>query len=313
MPPQSVLDPAGVQAEIIGWLWNLMLVVTAIVWTVVMGFLAVALRRATSRGAPHPAPARRLAHAIGAATTLTLAVLLGLLVSTVMAGRDIQSLDVTDAVQITVVGNQWWWDVEYRDSVPARHVRLANEIHLPRGRPVVFTLQSNDVIHSFWVPNLHGKVDLIPGRSTTLRLRADVTGRFRGQCAEYCGLQHAHMALDVIVDEPTAFDAWLDQQRAPAVAATSPAAARGQALLENGSCALCHTVRGTRAGGRMAPDLTHFGSRETLAAGTLPNAPDTILAWLRDPQAIKPGNRMPLPPLSEAQRLDLAAYLETLQ
>jgi cytochrome c oxidase subunit 2 len=313
MAPQSVLDPAGVQAAVIRTLWDVMLVVTSAVWVLVVAAIAMALWRATRPKAPHPVHTRRMHWTIAGATAATVVVLFGLLGAAIYAGRQIQNLDTSNAVHIRIVGHQWWWDVEYVHAEPTQRVRLANELRLPAGIPVVLQLTSNDVIHSFWVPNLHGKLDLVPGRLTTLRLRADRTGHFRGQCAEFCGLQHAHMALPVIVESPGAFVAWLTAQRAPAQLPGDEAAQRGRDLFESGSCALCHAALGTRARARSAPDLTHLASRSTLAAGLLPNNRASLDAWLRDPQAVKPGNRMPVPGLSDDERRDLVAYLGSLR
>jgi cytochrome c oxidase subunit 2 len=174
-------------------------------------------------------------------------------------------------------------------------------------------LASVDVIHSLWVPNLAGKVDLIPGRTNVLWLRPNAPGVYRAQCAEFCGLQHAHMALDVIVHAPAEFEAWLERQRQPAAAPGTAAAARGRLIVEQGSCAMCHMVAGTSAGGRTAPDLTHFASRRTIGAGTRPNDRAALSDWLTNPQHVKPGNRMPPPGLSAEDRDAVIAYLEQLR
>jgi cytochrome c oxidase subunit 2 len=313
MEPQSMLQPAGVQAQAIRALWDLMLAVTGSVWFLVAGAICIALWRATRRTAPQPVATRRMHAMIAWSTAVTIGVLFGLLGAAVWTGQRIQALDASNALHITIVGHQWWWDIEYADPIASRRVRLANELRLPLDRPVVLRMTSNDVIHSFWVPNLHGKLDLVPGRVTMLRLRADRPGRFRGQCAEFCGMQHAHMALPVIVEPRGQFDAWLDGQRQPAHLPHTAQQQRGRALFETGSCASCHAALGTRAGARTAPDLTHMASRLTLAGGLLPNDPASLEAWLRDPQAIKPGNRMPVPGLSERDRQDLVAYLGGLQ
>jgi cytochrome c oxidase subunit 2 len=251
--------------------------------------------------------------AIGGATAITILTLLGLLTAAIATGRATQRADRSNALAITVVGNQWWWSVEYAAPQPSDRVRLANELHLPRGRPAVISLASNDVIHSFWVPNLHGKVDLIPGRTNEIVLRGDQNGEFRGQCAEYCGVQHAHMALIVIVEDPADFEAWLTAQRRPAAEPTTDPARRGRQLVETTTCAMCHTVRGTTAGARTAPDLTHVGSRATIAAGLLPNTEAALDRWLRNPQDVKPGNKMPVVGLPDDDRAAVVAYLRTLR
>jgi cytochrome c oxidase subunit 2 len=310
---QSVLHPAGAQAGAIAWLWWAELATCAAVFGIVLVVLAMGLRRSGSAKAPVPVPERKLASVVGGAAGVTILILFILLAASIATGRATQRLDRQDAIAITIVGNQWWWDVEYEAQQASDQARLANDLHLPRGRTVVITLASNDVIHSFWVPNLHGKTDLIPGRQTQTVLRADQVGVFRGQCAEFCGTQHAHMALTVTVEEPEAFDAWLRAQRQDAPTPTTPAQQRGRALIETSSCVLCHTVRGTLAGARTAPDLTHLASRPTIAAGELPNTDEALDRWLRDPQAVKPGSKMPNPGLSADDRAALVAYLRTLR
>ncbi|HEV2706187.1 MAG TPA: c-type cytochrome, partial [Pyrinomonadaceae bacterium] len=204
----------------------------------------------------------------------------------------------------------WWWEVEYDNRNPSLNVTTANEIHIPVGRPVFFRLTSNDVIHSFWVPNLHGKTDLIPGRETTTWLRADRAGTFRGQCAEFCGHQHAHMALTVVAEAPEQFQAWYDAQLKPAREPATPAEARGREVFLTSPCVMCHKIQGTDAGGNAGPDLTHLASRPTLAAGTLENTRGHLAGWVVDSQKIKPGNRMPP---NNIEPDDLQALLDYLQ
>jgi cytochrome c oxidase subunit 2 len=192
-------------------------------------------------------------------------------------------------------------------------VTTANELHLPAGRPVAIALESADVIHSFWVPPLHGKVDLVPGRTNTILLQADRTGEWRGQCAEYCGLQHAHMRLIVSAHDPAGFDAWYGAQLQPAPAPAADQERRGHAIVERGSCAMCHAVQGTAAGGRMGPDLTHLASRTWIGAGTLPNTPENLRRWIADPQAFKPGSLMPPQALTDDDLDAVVAYLGRLR
>jgi cytochrome c oxidase subunit 2 len=218
-----------------------------------------------------------------------------------------------DALQVRITGNQWWWDVEYQHPRPSMRVRTANELHLPVGRTVRVQLLSTDVIHSFWVPALHGKRDAIPGHDAYIWLRADRAGVFRGQCAEFCGLQHAHMAMTVVAEDGDAFERWISGQRPAAPIPTTALTARGRDIVERGACAMCHQVRGTAAGGRTAPDLTHVATRSTLAAGTLPNTRGHLAGWLSDPQSIKPGARMPIVGLAPDELDAVIAYLETLK
>ena len=201
----------------------------------------------------------------------------------------------------------------YLDPDPSRQVGTANELHLPLGRMTRIDLLSGDVIHSLWIPALNGKEDLIPGRSTQLALTPRAIGHYRGECAEFCGLQHAHMLLPVTVESPAAFAAWLDARRAPAATPASPSAVRGQQVFESGTCAMCHAIAGTSADSHAGPDLTHIASRPMLAAGALPNDRAHLAAWLVDPQAFKPGTKMPNPRLQPQEVSDLVDYLEGLR
>jgi cytochrome c oxidase subunit 2 len=217
-----------------------------------------------------------------------------------------------DELTVDVTGHQWWWEIHYPGAGHEASVTTANEIHIPAGRRVRVRLTSRDVIHSFWVPALHGKMDLIPGRTTEIALQADRPGIHRGQCAEYCGTQHARMALWVIVDSPGDFAAWLDRERRPAAEPQEERARRGRAVFLAQSCAGCHAVRGTNVGVG-GPDLTHVASRRTLAAGTLDNVPGNLAGWVADPQALKPGSLMPRVPLDAGELHALVAYLGTLR
>lgn len=220
---------------------------------------------------------------------------------------------VNPRMHITVTGNQWWWNVQYDSSNPSRSVRTANEIHLPLGVPVEVSLRSNDVIHSFWVPNLAGKQDLIPGRDTDIQLLPRRVGRFRGQCAEFCGAQHAHMALDVIVEPLADFRRWYAKQLIPAPAPRTPLQMAGLNYFVTRECSACHSVAGTPANGTIGPDLSHVASRPTIAAGTLPMNRGNLYGWVADPQSQKPGNKMPTVGLEPQQLHALVAYLETLK
>jgi cytochrome c oxidase subunit 2 len=197
------------------------------------------------------------------------------------------------ALVIAVTGQLWWWEVRYRDPATAAEIRTANEIRIPAGRPVYLALDSADVIHSFWVPQLAGKIDMIPGRQQHLLLSADRPGIYRGQCAEFCGAQHARMALHVVALAPAEFDAWLAAQARPALAAGTPRQQAGQQAFVAHRCDACHTVRGVTGSSRLGPDLTHVGSRLHLAAGTLANSQQGRLEWIAQVQRIKSGARMP--------------------
>jgi cytochrome c oxidase subunit 2 len=244
---------------------------------------------------------------------ITVVTLLGLLVASVQTGRAVASLHASSAVTIAVTGHQWWWELEYEDAVPSRRAITANELHIPTNRPIALKVRSRDVIHSFWVPNLQGKRDLIPGYETAIWLQADRPGRYRGQCAEFCGLQHAHMAFDVVAEPQPDFDRWLDHLRQPAPEPTSDTERRGRELFMTGRCVTCHTIQGTAAQGLAAPDLTHVASRRAIGAGTLLNTPDHLAAWIANPQASKPGNQMPRNPLPREDLQALTAYLQALR
>jgi cytochrome c oxidase subunit II len=239
--------------------------------------------------------------------------LFGLALTSFLTDRALVQAAADPQVTLKVTAHQWWWQVEYVDPEPSRIVRTANEIHLPVGAQVHLALVSDDVIHSFWVPNLHGKRDMIPGRSAEIRLQPLRVGRYRGQCAEFCGLQHAHMALDVIVESQQDYAAWYERQLASPPPASEARATRGQQVFQSSACNLCHAVSGTGASASYGPDLSHFASRPTIAAGTLPNDPANLRKWLENPQRVKPGNRMPVVSLAPDDLDALVAYLGTLQ
>ena len=309
---QSALDPAGIQAARIEWLWWLMFWVCTAVFVAVLTALGLALRRGRSADSARPSE-RSLTTGVAVATAATIVVLFGLLFASVATGPAVGSLGQPDALAVQITGYQWWWHVEYLNPQPSLRVTTANELHLPVGRPVLVNLKSGDVIHSFWVPNLHGKTDLVPGRQNSTWLQIDRPGVYRGQCGEFCALQHAHMSLVVIAEPPDAFDKWMSAQRQTAPNPSTPDQSRGLNIVERGPCALCHTLRGTSAGGRTAPDLTHFASRSTIGAGTAPNTRGYLAGWIADPQHLKPGNRMPATGLSGEDLQAVVAYLGTLR
>jgi cytochrome c oxidase subunit II len=316
---QSALDAAGIQAARIEGLWWILFWICSAVYVAVLTALVVALIRSRRRTDAPPSE-RQLTTSVASATGLTIVILIGLVFASVVTGRALgfnrelpDRADAPDALVVHVTGKQWWWTVEYDNPTPSLRVTTANELHLPVGRRVVITLKAADVIHSFWVPNLHGKVDLVPGRRNIITLQADKPGFYRGQCAEYCGLQHAHMAFTIVAESPDAFEQWLAAQRAPAPAPTTPEQKRGLEVLQTGPCAMCHAVQGTTAGARFGPDLTHVATRSTIAAGTIPNTRDNLRRWIVDPQHIKPGSRMPAVGLSSEDIEALLAYLETLK
>lgn len=244
---------------------------------------------------------------------LILAGLAGLTVASFLADRAAAARARHPQLTIKVIANQWWWDVVYQTPTASEMVHTANEIHLPVGVPAEVQLESADVIHSFWVPNLAGKQDLIPGRTTDIQLLPTKTGLYRGQCAEFCGMQHANMALVVTVQSKADFERWMDQQRRPAAAPATPLELAGYRYVTTRECSSCHTITGTAAGGQFGPDLTHVASRRTIGAGTLPMNEANLYGWVADPQAQKPGNRMPTIGLSSSDLHAVVAYLQRLR
>jgi cytochrome c oxidase subunit II len=218
----------------------------------------------------------------------------------------------TPAIAIDVTAHQWWWEITYHQSGhPELTFTTANEVHLPVGEPVLVRLQSADVIHSFWIPQIAGKTDVIPGQVNEMWLEAEQPGSSRGMCGEYCGLQHANMALAVTAEPPAAFARWAAERRAPAVAPGGGEAVAGRTVFAR-SCGACHAVSGTEALGHVGPDLTHLASRPTIGAGALDNSPANLARWIHDAPAIKEGARMPAIPLDDADLRSVVAYLETL-
>jgi len=256
----------------------------------------------------------KLRAAVTIATAITVLILFGLTIVSVSVGRIVSASVVpAGSLAIEVTGTQWWWNVRYVSDDPSRILQTANEIHIPVDRPVAIRGNSDDVIHSFWVPSLQGKRDLIPGRTTLEWLQADRPGEYRGQCAEFCGLQHAHMAFWVIAETPDQFNAWMDRQLQPAAEPSDEQTKRGQDIFLRSACVLCHAIRGTDAAAQIGPDLTHFGSRKTIAAGTLANTKGNLAGWIADPQNVKPGTHMATVPIQPAEMQPLIDYLESLK
>jgi cytochrome c oxidase subunit 2 len=313
---QSVLDPQSGEAHDLARLFWIFTIVCAVVWALVMAaLLTVLVRRRPANLTPEkdgPEQQRGKAMIVGGLVVVTAVILVIFTLISFYTTRGFTAPS-PHSLQIKVTGAQWWWQVEYENNDPTQVFSTANEIHIPAGKPVTFDLEASDVIHSFWAPNLMGKQDLIPGHQNSLTLTAAKPGVYRGQCAEFCGLQHAHMAFLIVAQTPAEFDAWRRRQLAPAAAPASSQQALGQRIFVNGSCATCHTVQGAGAGGNNGPDLTHFAARSTIAAGMLPNTPSNLAAWIKDPQALKPGVNMPKVPLSNAERGAVVAYLEALK
>ena len=311
----SALAPGGPQAaQVAGLSWLLIGVCTAVFFIVLsLLTLAMARRRKSDEALRADGPATGALRWVGAGIGVTVVILFTFLVASILTDRKLSSLERTEALTLTVSGHQWWWDIRYEDKQPANLVTTANEIHVPIGRPVQLNLRSADVIHSFWVPSLSGKRDLIPGHDTRLWIQADRAGTFDGVCAEFCGYQHAHMQLRVIAEPENAFQDWLRHQRASAQGPTTPGQQRGQQVFLSEKCVMCHAIQGTDAGSRVGPDLTHFASRTTLAAGTMPNTRGHLAGWVLDPQKIKPGAAMPANLLAADDLRALLDYLESLR
>jgi len=312
----SALAPAGPQAERIDTLWQFLWIVAAVVFVLVVAAAFWATFRRHEPIANDPSlvrgTSRRTYVIIGGAVGASVIVLFVFLAADLAAGRRLTDPPPSPLL-VEVTANQWWWEVTYPAEPPSLQVTTANEIHVPVGRPVVVVLRSNDVIHSFWPPSLTGKRDLIPGQETSLWFQADSAGVYRGQCAEFCGHAHAKMAFLVIAEPPDSFAAWLAAQRDSARTPADSLTRRGQEVFLSGTCVMCHTIRGTPAGSRMGPELTHLASRRTIAAGTLPNRRGHLAGWIVDPQRIKPGVRMPPNDLEPADLDALLAYLESLE
>jgi len=319
---QSALSPAGPNAGSISRLWWLMFIVCSIVFFVVMISLLLSLRRRTAEPVSELTPTieppreqeRRRRNVVISAVTVTVVILFVFLIASYRTGRAISSNrpDKT-GLSIDLTGHQWWWEVRYSDVDASNIFTTANEIHIPVGVPVVFTLHGGDVIHSFWVPNLAGKKDLIPGKVNVIWLQADKPGVYRGQCAEYCGLQHAKMALWVIAEPPEQFNAWRQDQTQTSVPPSTDAQKRGQQVFMSSTCVMCHSINGTPAGSNVGPNLTHVGSRNTIAAATLQNTREHLAQWIRDSQSVKPGNKMPQHNLSDADLQAVVDYLQSLK
>jgi cytochrome c oxidase subunit 2 len=306
---QSALDPAGEHAEKIARLWSVFLWVTAIVYVLVMIALVVALIR--RRAAPPPTDATATT-AVSVATGATVLILFGLLIASIFTGRGIAGVP-QKMMQIKVTGHQWWWQVEYEEADRSKQITSANEITIPVGVAVNIRLQSPDVIHSLWVPNLAGKRDLIPGHDGSMVIKADRPGVFRGQCAEFCGEQHAKMSLWVNALPAADYAKWAEAERMPSKIPSTAEERKGEEVFLNSPCPLCHSILGTEASGKNGPDLTHFASRRSIAAATLPNRRGDLGAWITDPQHIKPGNQMPPMLLAKGDLDPLITYLESLK
>jgi cytochrome c oxidase subunit 2 len=305
----SALDPQGPAAARIAGLWWFLLGLGGFVYVAVVAFLLFALfrrrRHGNSESGLHTG-SRIVLYAGIITPALILLVVFGF---TVAALNALSMPDTAERYTVHVIGHQWWWEIRY----PEEGVITANEIHIPAGQPVRILLSSDDVIHSFWVPQLHGKLDLVPGQTNQIWLQADRPGTYVGECAEFCGIQHANMRLLVIAEPPEQFDSWAEAQRQPTSEPTDSLVAQGQQLFLGTTCLTCHTIAGTHATGRLGPDLTHFASRRTLASATLANNRGNLAGWIANPQHLKPGALMPSSELTGSELQALLAYLTTLK
>ncbi len=314
--PMSYLrtfGPAGDPATALGYGLGIVSIVVMVVITILV---LAAIYRSRAR----PASARELTVSrdeggvswiyigVGVSTVVLIACAVWTMLTVVAVAMPSHASELT----LQVTASQWWWNVRYRNADASQVFDAPNEIHIPVGRPVRIELTSSDVIHSFWIPKLAGKMDVIPGQTNVTWLQADRPGIYRGQCGEYCGVQHAHMAMYVVADAPSDYAAWAARQRAAAPVAVATALLAGQqAFVRN--CGACHAVRGTGAGGILGPDLTHVASRQTIAAGLLRNTPGNLGAWIANAQALKPGTRMPTMALSGTELSAIVAYLDSLK
>lgn len=318
LAPLNYLEAAGQRAQITLPLTWLTLIISIVVCVVIASLLWLATRRARTSGGAAETRAVEVTHGANGLRWITVGLSLSALplfvtlIWTMVALAKVSGPPANTQLTMDVTGRQWWWDVRYDDAEADRTFTTANEIHIPVGVPVLVRLHGADVIHSFWVPQLSGKTDTIPGQTNLTWLQASQPGRYRGQCTEYCGAQHAHMSFEVVAEPAADFQRWREHQLQPAPEPQTPQQQRGMQLVEY-RCGLCHGVRGTTAGAVTAPDLTHLMSRRTIASGTLVNGVGTLGGWIEGAQQLKPGTLMPNQNLTADQLSDTLAYLETLQ
>ncbi len=314
---QNTLAPESHQSKDIASLFWWMMGGAWIGLALVVGLLLFAWKRSSRRGIGRDTAGPKPGERTGWIVVVGLGIVLPLiLLCTVFVISDLFVIKTTEAPAasstkrtILVIGHQWWWEVRY----PGTNAVTANEIHIPVRTPIRLEVRSADVIHSFWVPQLNRKIDTLPGRTNSIELYADAVGRYRGQCAEFCGLQHAHMAMYVFADPPDRFRQWLADESRPAAAPTGALARAGLHTFLDGACSSCHAIRGTSANAKVGPDLTHVGSRTTLGAVTIPNERESLSRWIVDSQHFKPGNEMPNLNLGGSELEGLVAYLRGLK
>jgi cytochrome c oxidase subunit 2 len=316
---QSTFSDAAVEVRQFNSLLFIFLIVCGIMYLLVIGFLVAGLVRRGRASANVVEEGRhRLSDPLMRTTLIGWSALIGvglvaLTIASFFVDRLIANAAARPRLSVTVTANQWWWDVRYDAADTSKMIRTANELHLPAGVPVHIYLKSNDVIHSFWVPSLAGKQDLISGRVNDITINPTKIGLYRGQCAEFCGAQHAHMALTVDVQSYGDFIKWWEHQLQPAPTPTTQLTQAGYDFVTSRNCGACHNIAGTTANGTVGPDLTHLASRRTLAAGTMPMSKGNLYGWVADPQSLKGGTHMPTIGLEPDQLHAVVAYLETLK
>lgn len=306
----SILDPQGPAAARIADLWWLLFWMAMAVLVFVFAFLTLALfRRRPAEIDTQRAQRAGIRVIIWAGVVMPAIILAVVYVATLWTMRALATPVIPEGLTIHVIGRLWWWEVQY----PEQQFVTANEIHIPVGQPVRIVLSSPNVIHSFWVPELQGKMDLVPGEVNSMWIQADQAGIYWGECAEFCGTQHAKMNFLVIAQPAEEYQAWLQHQQQPATTPTDPLAQAGQQVFLNANCLYCHAIRGTEAVGNLGPDLTHLASRRTLGSAIQENTPGNLGGWIVGPQHIKPGNLMPQAELTSTELQALLAYLATLE
>lgn len=308
--PQTIMDPAGDNARTTLDLFVPILWLSFAIFIGVEGFIVYSMIRFRYRkgndGIPVQTHGNTKLELLWTAIPAVIVVILAVMTFRVIAVQAAEP--APDAVQVEVVGNQWWWEFYY----PELGITTANELYLPVGRDAAFTLKSNDVIHSFWFPRISGKMDMVPGRTNKMRFRPEKTGEYDGQCTEFCGFAHAEMQMRLFVVEQEGFDAWVARQKASPSPSTQ-IATRGGELVRTRGCAACHAIAGTDVQGQIGPELTAFGLRTTIGAGLVENTDENLAAWIRNPEAVKPGVKMPALGLNDEEIAAVVSYLKELK
>lgn len=313
----SALEPAAPQAHQIADLFALFLWITGVVYGLVILAMLFTLRR-KNPGEPGPVLAadprveRTTTMIVSTCVGITAALLFTMMIAEFVTERRLHASE-PNPLSVQIIGRQWWWEVQYHDGSPSNWVITANELHVPTGRMINFDLQSSDVIHSFWFPSLNGKKDLVPGHPTTTFFKVEKPGTYFGQCAEFCGLQHAHMRLMLVAEEPSKFAKWYKAQQQTPSDPSGDSEKKGKQLFLTTSCVLCHSVSGTTAAATFGPNLSHVAARRMIGSGTLTNEPDALAKWVSDPQKFKPGAKMPANHFKPDDLQSVVAYLRSLK